>query len=174
MAKDVLKLAQKDIPKLIKSTYVLHRDQLLKKLQSALTWIHFLINMWTSPAKTGFQAIVVYWVNAETHRVECTLLSLKEFKRSHSGEEQARVFLEVIQKASLQNKIGFFTIDNHTSNNKMLHHIAEEIEDFDPILHRVYCYSHILNLAVQAFLFSSLKQTGKDRADKEDAINLAI
>jgi hypothetical protein len=162
MVKDVLKLARKDVPKLIELTYLLHRDQLLKKLQSALTWIHFSIDMWTSLAKTGFQAIVVHWVDAETCHVECALLSLKEFKGSHGGEEQARVFLEVIQKAGLQDKLGFFTMDNHTSNDKMLCHIAEEIEDFDPILYRVCCYGHILNLAVQAFLFSLLKQSGED------------
>ena len=174
MAKDTLKLARKDVPNLIESTYLLHRDQLLKKLQNALSWIHFSIDMWTSPAKTSFQAIVVHWADAESRRVECALLSLKEFKGSHGGEEQARVFLEVIQEAGLRDKVGFFTMDNHTSNDKMLRHIAEEIKNFDPILRRVRCYGHSLNLAVQAFLFGSSKQSGEDRADEEDAIHLAI
>jgi hypothetical protein len=60
MAKDALKLARKDVPKLIESTYLLHYNQLLKKLQNALSWVHFSINMWTSPAKTSFQAIIVH------------------------------------------------------------------------------------------------------------------
>jgi hypothetical protein len=56
----------------------------------------------------------------------------------------------------------------------MLHHIAEEIKDFDPILHRVRCYGHILNLVVQTFLFGSSNQSGGDRADEEDTIHLTI
>jgi hypothetical protein len=124
----------------------------LKKLQNALTWINFSIDMWTSPAKKAFQAIVVHWADAETRRIESALLSLKEFKGSRGGEEQARVFLEVIKEAGLQNKIGFFTMDNHGSNDKMLHHIAKEIENFDPILRRVRCYGHNLNLAVLSYL----------------------
>ena len=174
MAKDVLKLARKDVPKLIESTYLLHHERLLEKLQNVLGWIHFSIDMWTLPAKTGFQVIVVHWADAETRRVESALLSLKEFKGSHGGEEQARVFLKVIQEAGLQDKLRFFTMDNHLSNDKMLRHIKEEIENFDPILRRVRCYGHILNLAVQAFLFGSSKWSGEDQADKEEAIDLAI
>jgi hypothetical protein len=174
VTKDILKLARKDVPKLIESTYFLHREQLLKKLQNALSWIHFSIDMWTSPAKTGFQAVVVHWADADTRRVETALLSLREFKGSHGGEEQAKVFLEVIQEAGLRDKLGMFTMDNHTSNDKMLRHISEEIENFDPILRRVRCYGHILNLTVQAFLFGSSRQSGEDRENEEDAIDQAI
>lgn len=174
VTQDILKLARKDVPKLIESTYHLHREQLLRKLQNALTWIHFSIDMWTSPAKTGFQAVVVHWADAETRRVESALLSLKEFKGSHGGEEQARVFLEVIQESGLRDKLGLFTMDNHTSNDKMLRYIAEEIDNFDPIFRRVRCYGHVLNLTVQAFLFGFSKRNGEDRTDEEDAIDQAI
>jgi hypothetical protein len=93
VTKDVLNLARKDVPKLIESAYLLHREQLLRKLQNALTWIHFSVDMWTSPAKTGFQAVMTHWTDAETRRVESALPSLKEFTGLHGGEEQARVFL---------------------------------------------------------------------------------
>jgi len=61
-------------------------------------------------------------------------LSLKEFKGAHGGKEQAEVFLQVIREAGLQDKLGFFTSDNHGSNDLMLRHIAEEIENFNPVL----------------------------------------
>ena len=57
--------------------------------------------MWTSLAKTGYQAIVVYWADAELRKVEVALLLLKEFKGLHGGEEQARTFLKVIKEAGL-------------------------------------------------------------------------
>ena len=58
--------------------------------------------MWILLAKTGFQAIVVYWVDAETHCMETALLLLKEFKGAYGGEEQTKVFLKVIREANLQ------------------------------------------------------------------------
>jgi hypothetical protein len=57
------------------------------------------------------------------------------------------LFLEMIQEAGLRDKLGFFTMNNHTSNDKMLRHIAEAIKNVDPILRRVRCYGHSLNLA---------------------------
>ena len=65
------------------------------------------------------------------------MLSLKEFKGTHGGEEQAEVFLQVIREAGLEDKLGFFTLDNHGSNNVMLRHITEEIENFNPVLRQV-------------------------------------
>jgi hypothetical protein len=93
MAKETLKLARRDVPKLIESTYALHREELIKKLKNSLSLIHFSIDMWTSLAKIGFQAIVVHWVDVETRCVETALLSLKEFKGAHGGKEQVEVFL---------------------------------------------------------------------------------
>ncbi len=44
---------------------------------------------------------MTHWVDAETHCVETALLSLKEFKGAHGGEEQVEVFLQVIKEAGL-------------------------------------------------------------------------
>ncbi|KAK4921410.1 hypothetical protein LTR28_012767, partial [Elasticomyces elasticus] len=48
---------------------------------------------------------------------------------------------------------GYFTTDNADSNDNMLRWIAKEIPGFDPITRRIRCQGHIINLAVQAFLF---------------------
>lgn len=131
--------------------------------------------MWTLPAKTAFWAIVVHQVDADTRQIKTALLSLQEFKGSYGGEEQARVFLEVIRKVGLEEKLGFFTSDNHGSNDKMLRFIAKEIDDFDPKLRRVRCFGHKLNLCAQSFLFEAKgKKRGEDRRDEDEAIKLAI
>jgi hypothetical protein len=175
MTKETLKLARNDVPKLIQSTYYLHRTALTEKLQRSLSWIHFSIDMWTAPQKTGFQAIVVHWADADSRQVESALLSLKEFKGSHGGEEQARVFLDVIEKAELpKDLLGFFTMDNATSNDKMLRYIANEIEGFDPVLRRIRCFGHVINLVIQAFLFGAKNRSGDDLDSQHEAINLAI
>jgi hypothetical protein len=98
---------------------------------------------------------VVHWVDLESRSLETALLSLKEFKGAHGGEKQAKVFLEVIKEAGLQDVLGFFTSDNHGSNDLMLRHIADEITNFDPIIRRVRFFGHNLNLIAQSFLFGT-------------------
>jgi hypothetical protein len=103
------------------------------------------------------------------------LLLLKEFKDSHSGEEQALVFLDVIKEAKLpKDLLSFFTMDNATLNDKMLRCIANEIEGFDPILRRIRCFGYVINLVIQAFLFGAKNRRGKDLDSQHEAINLAI
>ena len=67
--------------------------------------------------------------------METALLSLKEFKGAHGGEEQVKVFLQVIREASLENKLSFFILDNYSLNNVMLRYIVEEIKNFNPVLY---------------------------------------
>lgn len=174
-SKSIIKLTRKSVPKLIEATFLHHFEQLKKKLGKALSWIHFSIDMWTSPSKTGYQAIVAHWADEETRQAECALISLREFKGGHGGEEQARVFLEVIDEYKLSNRIGFFTMDNASSNDKMLRYISERIADFHPVLRRVRCNGHIINLAVQSFLFSPKRsKRSQSQHEEDDAIELAI
>ncbi|EED23625.1 hypothetical protein TSTA_070380 [Talaromyces stipitatus ATCC 10500] len=119
-------------------------------------------------------AIVAHWADTDTRSIECALLLLKEFKGSHSGEEQARVFIEVINEAGLQGKLGCLIMDNATSNDKMLRYITKETENFDPILYRVRCFGYIINPVIQAFLFGAKNHGGEDLMDQEEAISLAI
>jgi hypothetical protein len=176
IAVNAIKIAYNNVPRLIESTYTLHHKQLIQKLKNALSWVHFSVDMWTSPAKTGYQVIIVHWADAKSQKVEITLLSLKEFKGSHGGEEQARTFLEVIKEAGLQSVLGFFTSDNHGSNDKMLRFIAhdETVTNFKPKVRRVRCFGHNLNLVAQAFLFGLTRQRGEARDNEDEAIELAI
>ncbi len=169
MAQATLKLARKDVPRLIESTYLLHRTELICKLKRSLSWLHFSIDMWTSPAKIGFQAIVVHWVDEDTRDLETALLSLKEFKGSHGGEAQAKTFMEVITEYELEENLGFFTSDNHGSNDVMLRYIAahEKLNNFQPTIRRVRCYGHNLNIVSQAFLFGSKKKDWREQPERE-------
>ena len=56
----------------------------------------------------------------------------------------------------------------------MLRHIAEEVENFDPVLRRVRCFGHNLNRVAQAFLFRSTAKQGEGHVDENEAIEMAI
>ncbi|TKA63593.1 hypothetical protein B0A49_09385, partial [Cryomyces minteri] len=64
--------------------------------------------------------------------------------------------------------IGYFVGDKHTSNDKMCRCISTALAakgiEWDPIHHRVRCNGHVVNLAVQAFLF----------AKNQDAVDYAV
>jgi hypothetical protein len=142
------------IPQLIGKAYVEQKAIIRQRLHDSLSLIHFSIDMWTAPTHTGYQAIVAHFVDADARQISKALLALVEHKGSHGGEPQAKAFLGVMDDYDLRTKIGYFTSDNHPSNDKMLRHIAEQILSFNAVKRRIRCNGHIINLAVQAFLFT--------------------
>ena len=146
------------MPQIVGKAYVEQKAVVKERLHSSLSLIHFSIDMWTAPTHTGYQAIVANFVDAETRQISKALLALVEHKGSHGGEPQAKAFLKVIDEYELRMKLGYFTSDNHHSNDKMLRHIAPEVPDFDAVERRIRCNGHIINLAVQAFFFTKGKE----------------
>lgn len=145
------------IPKLIKQSYLVHRKILKEKLQGSLSKIHFSINMWTSPNHRSLQAIVAHFIDAETRQLRKALLALPELP-SHGGEDQANAFLQVTESYGILGRIGYICGDNHGANDKICRHIsaglkARGLPYWDPVHHRIRCSGHIINLALQAFLY---------------------
>lgn len=162
-ASDVLVESHSSVPKLLYTAFMSHKRIVKQKLHGALSKIHFSIDMWSAPSKTGYQAIVAHFVD-ETWKPVKTLLALREHKGSHGGEAQAEVFLEVVREYNIQDRIGYFTTDNALSNDNMLRQIAKQVPGFDPIKQRLRCQGHVINLAVQAFLFA------KDQEATDEAV----
>lgn len=175
MAKDVVIQSRRSVPKLLENTFRLHQKALSKKLHQSLSQVHFSVDMWTaSEAKKAYQAIVAHFVDSDTRESATALISLREFKAGHGGEDQARAFLEVIDQYELRKNIGFFTMDNASSNDTMLRCLSNEIDDFDPVYRRLRCNGHVINLAVQAFLFRSSTRGNRISDDESEAIDEAI
>lgn len=166
MAEDVLVQSHSSVPKILYNAFLAHKQTVKQKLHASTSKIHFSIDMWSSPSKTGYQAIVAHFIDSTVSpaKLAKALLALKEHKGSHGGEAQAGVFLEVVRDYGIQGKIGYFTTDNASSNDNMLRHIAMEIPGFNPVKQRLRCQGHVINLAVQAFLFA------KDREAMDEAV----
>ena len=66
--------------------------------------------------------------------------------------------------------------DNHTANDKLCYivarHLREEEEiQWDPAYWQIFCIGHVINLAVQAFLFQDVVEIGQlSLYDKAEAI----
>jgi hypothetical protein len=118
--------------------------------------------MWTSPNKKAFQAICAHWVDSG-RRLCKALLALPKHRGRHSGEEQAAAVIRTVEDYGIINKIGYFTGDNHGLNNKMNCYISKDVDqgysiNWDPVEHRIRCHGHVINLAVQAFMFAKDKE----------------
>lgn len=174
MATEIIKVTRQDVPNLLTSTYLIHKDALKAKLQASETWIHFSHDMWTSPNHKSFMAINAHFVDSEQRDIACALLALREFTGTHSGEAMASEFLRVIDEYGIRGKVGFITMDNASPNDTFMTHISRHLKDFDPVLQRVRCFGHIVNLAVQAFLFGPRRTTGEDAEEELLAIKEAI
>ena len=128
--------------------------QLLLRAQSD---IHITCDVWTSPNHLPFLAILGHFVD-ERLRHHSILLALKEIHGSHSGENQATIILDVIDFYQFRNKLGYFVMDNITSNDTLIRTVAREINttdgvSYNPERRRLRCNGHVINLSVRAFLF---------------------
>jgi hypothetical protein len=84
---------------------------------------------------------------------------------SHGGAEQRKLLQHVLEDYNIWNKVGFYTGDNHGSNDKLCRLLANYLQekgvDWEAKTRRTRCHGHIVNLAVQAFLFIDSKEAAQ-------------
>ncbi len=79
-------------------------------------------------------------------------LALKELEGEHSGLNQARVVLGVINDFRIRNKLGYFVMDNASLNGTLIDAIANSLRAddiaYDSDQRRLRCNGHVINLVV--------------------------
>ena len=84
--------------------------------------------MWTSPNHRVFLGIVAHWISP-THILQSTVLGIKRFRGRHTGENPARHFWNVVKTYHLQEKIGYFTLNNVRDNDTAMRYIQSYLEN---------------------------------------------
>jgi hypothetical protein len=89
---------------------------------------------------------------------------MKEVVGDHSGDNMSKYVLEVLREYDVIKNLGYFTTDNASDNDTMMTALSTALRrdfrlNYDPILHRIRCQGHIINLAVKSFLFVTDKET---------------
>jgi len=111
--------------------------------------------------------IVAHFVSKSDEAKDC-LLGLRRVIGSHSGENMAETIIHVIELYELQDRLGYFVLDNITSNDTCVREILEYLQPrLDPKKRRLRCFGHILNLAVKAFLSGKDPETSGQRIELE-------
>jgi hypothetical protein len=137
--------------------YENERNQVIGRVQSALSKIHFTVDLWTSPNKLPLLGIIGHYI-AESGNLCQSVLGLREIHGRHTGENQALVIMKVIAGFGIDTKLGYFMMDNATNNDTMIAGLSamllhEYNINYNAIHHRLCCNGHIINLVAQAVLF---------------------
>ncbi len=156
-ANDVVPQAHSTVGKQIIEAFSNHKDVIRKKLQSALTHIHLSMDIWTAPNNLLMLGITADFVDCEDEKHTKALIALPEVD-GHSGEDQFKALLPVLQDYSIVRKVGAVIGDNSGTNDTLSRAIQrylveEEGIKWEATRWRTRCLGHIINLAVQAFLF---------------------
>lgn len=106
-------------------------------------------------------SITAQWVD-EQYKLQKALLSLPYLEGSHTGDAQSVFLFNTISEFGIAGNLGYCVSDNHGANDTALRALSRRLAgigiQFDPRIRRVRCIGHIINLAVQAFLFASGKK----------------
>ncbi|KAF5332362.1 hypothetical protein D9758_016948 [Tetrapyrgos nigripes] len=154
----------------VKTVFAKTHQQIASMLQEYEGDINFATDAWSSPNHRAYIAITVHL----EHRGEplTFLLDFVKVATSHSGENLARVFAEVLAEFGIEEKILSITADNASANDTMISAL-ETLPNFPGELNRTQCFNHIINLVakslIKLFDVSSSKNTG-DMDDIEKAL----
>jgi hypothetical protein len=169
-AKDLISLSHGSIQKLVSNSYCIHKDILRRKLQSSVSKLHLSADVWSAPNHKAFLGICVKFIDPDSKETLQALLALSELPGvegpgSHGGAEQWKLLRRVLEDYDIWQKIGFYTGDNHGSNDKLCRFLEEHLRTkgvkWDARQRRIRCHGHVINLAVQAFLFMDSKEAVK-------------
>ena len=132
------------------------KERLRHILATAISDIHITCDMWTSPNHLGLLVVVAHFTG-EDLKLHAVTLGLKELEGDHSGQNQAVYVLIVLEDFGIRNKLGYMVMDNAASNNQLIATVATTLNQegvfYDAQQRRLRCNGHVINLAVQAFLF---------------------
>lgn len=127
------------------------------------------MDAWTSEEGTNYLAVVSHFLD-EKHKLQTALLDLPPLKGPHSGENVAKVLSTVIDCYDLAPIIGFFMMDNASSNDTCIHELSRRYSTVTR-QSRLRCVGHMLNLIVKALLFgkgvSGLERQLRSASDDE-------
>ena len=102
-----------------------YKGMVTEHLRNALGKIHISFDMWTSRNLLTLCGIVVHFINKRGKL--CTfLLSLPEIIGSHTGVNIAEGVAAIIHEFNLNNRIGYFVLDNADNNDTAVAALAEE------------------------------------------------
>src|ERR1700721_2041375 len=142
---------------MVYSSWARHKDVVRRVLQSVLSQIHIACDIWTSPNNWLLFGIVAHFTTYDSKHQKA-LLALKKVP-GHSSESMWTILLLVLEDYGIVRQLGAIVADNATTNDVLCRLIQAHFYTMYKMVWkvdewRICCISHIINLVVQAFLFT--------------------
>ena len=122
-------------------------------LQSFNRRVHFTFDLWTAGNLLCLNGIFVHWLDNDGRKRK-VLLSLPSIDENHTGENIAKGVEKIILEFDLQQRIGYFVLDNASNCSSAVEVLAEKFS-FDATKRRLRCAVHIINLIAQQIMYGS-------------------
>jgi len=119
------------------------------------------LDVWTSPANQLLLGVMAHFFEWDKTLKNLTLrrvmLGLRTIL-SHAGEHQCKTLSQLLEEFKICPKICTITSDNATTNDTLCRTFSKYLFDkfrirWNPVTQRLRCLGHVINLAVQEFLF---------------------
>ena len=107
-------------------SFCYEKEHVKLALQSAISSIHFTLDIWTSPNAHALLGIVSHYTN-EQGAPKQSVLVMKELRGEHIRENLASVFLKVLEDYQIISKLGYMMMDNANNNDTMMEYISDGI-----------------------------------------------
>jgi hypothetical protein len=148
--------AAKTIRSWVMNTFISKKQQLREDLRHSRSRISISFDLWTSPNPYAILGVITMWIDATGQR-RATVLGIRRVYGEHTGENLGSVVLELLKEYDISgNQIGYFMLDNASSNDTAVEFILKELcpwmKSKQRRHRRLRCLGHIINLCCQAFL----------------------
>ncbi|KAH8715445.1 putative AC9 transposase [Beauveria bassiana] len=144
-------ISRTTIRRQVLASYEAHKDKVAAVLQKSPGLIHVSFDGWKSGNRHSLYGVTCFF--RDENSKPCKLvLGVPELRLRHHGYNIAAEILDVLAAYEIQDKIGYFTLDNAESNDKAMEVIGGEL-GFVGSTRRGRCFGHSLNLSAKALLF---------------------
>ena len=97
-------------------TFEAQKHRIKREVQSALSRIHFTVDLWTSPNALAILGMIAHYTS-ESRQLEHSVLALRELDGKHSGQNIASSIMQIINDYGVASKVGYFMMDNADNND---------------------------------------------------------
>ncbi|PWI65082.1 hypothetical protein PCL_07381 [Purpureocillium lilacinum] len=148
--------AAKTIRSWVMDAFLSKKQRLREDLQRSRSRISISFDLWTSSNPYSVLGVVAMWIDTAGKR-RTTVLGIRRVYGEHTGEHLGLVVLELLKEYDIGgDQIGYFILDNASSNDHAVELILKELcslmNSKQRRHRRLRCLGHIINLCCQAFL----------------------
>ena len=129
--------------------------------------IHISFDLWTSGNSLALLGIVLHHSDGVIG-IQTVVCALPRIQGAHSGENMAVAACEAISFYRITARLGFFTLDNASTNDTAVKTIPKTLRpnsDVPWTRWRLQCVGHVINLVAKALLYGKASKDDKDEAE---------